>query len=112
MFFPPNAEVPLSILMKGFFSNDRKAKMNISDGEKGKENDRKVKENEKDASESESEDERERCSAGEDCKINDAANTDFDKWVACDDCDSWWHIYCVGKRNIRRKEMFLCRNCK
>ena len=32
-------------------------------------------------------------------------------WLCCDACLSWFHLQCVGKKVLPKKNIFICRFC-
>lgn len=37
---------------------------------------------------------------------------DEKKWISCDYCGDWWHIFCLGLDNIDDLEILYCKICK
>ena len=48
------------------------------------------------------------CEAGNDCKIAECEDDDFD-WVQCDTCCGWWHLFCLNLSALPKT--FKCKNC-
>lgn len=54
-----------------------------------------------------SEEEDSECSAS--CCQIEQSTLDYPKWVACDHCGRWFHLFCIQKKRVPKN--FFCDEC-
>lgn len=48
------------------------------------------------------------CAMGSRCRITEYTGRRI-KWVACDSCDGWYHVFCIGLKRVPKS--YCCVGC-